>query len=97
MEEDKKKENKFEVEMMRRIEHIILNLKDFNTRFDNLEKDVSQIKTGVKDVKADMNDVKTDIKVIKGQFSDVAVMAIEDNKRIKKLEKDVEELQSNIH
>ncbi len=90
MEENEKPENKFEVEIMRRIELVILKLGDFETRFDTLEKDVSQIKSDVKDV-------KSDVKVIKGLFNDVAVMAIEDNKRITKLENEVAELKDNIH
>ena len=73
-----------------RFENIDQRFESIDQRFDNLEKDVFQIKTDVKDV-------KTDVKILKGQFGDVAVMAIEDNKRITKLEKDVEDLQSNIH
>lgn len=93
MNEEETPKNRFEGEMMRRMELVILKLGGFETRFDNLEKDVSQIKSDVKDV----SEIKSDVKVIKGQFNDVAVMAIEDNKRITKLESEVAELQSNIH
>lgn len=56
---------------------------NLENRFDNLEKDVTEI--------------KSDVKILKNQFNDVAVMAIEDNKRITKLEKDVKDLQGSIH
>ncbi len=90
MEEDKKTENKFEVELMRRMDRVIVKL-------EGLENDVSGIKKGVANLEREVSEIKSDVRVVKGQFSDVAVMAIEDNKRITKLEKDVEDLQSNIH
>ena len=83
MDEKETPPSRFESEMTRMMELVILKLGGFETRFDELEKNVSEI--------------KTDVQVIKGQFSDVAVMAIEDNKRITKLEGEVAELQSNIH
>ena len=97
-------DDRFKSEVMRLLNKVIAKLGDhdqrfesidqrfesIDQRFENLEKDVSEIKI-------DLREVKTDVKVLKGQFSDVAVMAIEDNKRITKLEKDVEDLQSNIH
>ena len=83
MDKKQKPKNQFEAEMTRMMEAVILKLDGFETRFDNLETDVSEI--------------KSDVRVIKGQFNDVAVMAIEDNKRITKLEGEVAELQSNIH
>ncbi len=83
MDEKETPPNRFEGEMTRMIELVILKLGGLETRFDNLEKDVSEI--------------KSDVRVIKGQFSDVAVMAIGDNKRITKLEGEVAELQSDIH
>lgn len=97
MEESEKPEDKFEVEMMRRMELVILKL-------EGLETDVSGIKTDVSGIKADVAKLEREVSkngqkldVLTGQFNDVAVMAIEDNKRITKLEKDVEDLQSNIH
>jgi peptidoglycan hydrolase CwlO-like protein len=83
MDEKEKQPSRFESEMTRLMNVVIDKLGEHDKRFDNLEKDVSE--------------VKSDVRIIKGQFSDVAVMAIEDNKRITKLEKDVEDLQSNIH
>ena len=83
MDKKQKAKNQFEAEMTRMMEAVILKLDGFETRFDNLETDVSEI--------------KSDVRVIKGQFNDVAVMAIEDNKRITKLEGEVAEIQSNIH
>ncbi len=83
MDENENPENRFQTEMIRKIDLLIQKVGGFETRFDNLESDVSEI--------------KSDVKVLKGQFNDVAVMAIEDNKRITKLESEVAELQSNIH
>jgi peptidoglycan hydrolase CwlO-like protein len=76
-------DDRFKSEMVRMMETVILKLGEHDTRFDNLEKNISEI--------------KSDVRVIKGQFNDVAVMAIEDNKRITKLESEVEELKGNIH
>lgn len=104
MEEDKNPENKFEVELMKRMDRVIVNIKDFNTRFDSLENRFDSLENkfdsleqNVSQIKTDVGEVKADVKILKAQFSDVAVMAIEDNKRIAKLEKDVEDLQSSIH
>ena len=83
MDENGQPENRFESEMIRKMDIVIQKLGNHETRFDNLEKGVSEI--------------KADVKVLKGQFSDVAVMAIDDNKRITKLEGEVAELQGNIH
>ena len=76
-------DDRFKSEMVRMMETAILKLGEHDTRFDNLEKNISEI--------------KSDVRVLKGQFNDVAVMAIEDNKRITKLESEVEELKGNIH
>jgi peptidoglycan hydrolase CwlO-like protein len=83
MDKKQKPKNQFEAEMTRMMETVILKLDGFETRFDNLEKDVSEI--------------KSDVRVMKGQFSGVASMVIGDNKRITKLEGEVAELQNNIH
>lgn len=69
---------------------VIDKLGEHDKRFDNLE-------TRFDNLKKDVSEIKSDVKILKAQFSDVAVMAIEDNKRVTKLEKDVEDLQSNIH
>lgn len=90
-------DNRFKSEAMRLLDTVIVKLGDhdknfesIDQRFDGLEKDVSEIKS-------DLTDVKTDVKILKGQFTDAVGMVLEDNKRIMKLEKDVEDLQSNIH
>ncbi len=83
-------DDRFKSEVMRLLDTVIVKLGDHDKRFENLEKDVSEIKS-------DVNDVKTDVKILKGQFTDVVGMVLEDNKRITKLEKDVEDLQSEIH
>ena len=70
MDENENSENRFQTEMIRKIDLLIQKVGGVETRFDNLESDVSEI--------------KSDVKVLKGQFNDVAVMAIEDNKRITK-------------
>ena len=83
MDEKETPPNRFESEMTRMMKLVILKLGGLETRFDGLETNVFQI--------------KSDVQVIKGKFSDVAVMAIEDNKRITKLEGEIAELQSDIH
>lgn len=97
MNENEQSKNRFESEMTRKMDVVIQKLNSYESRFDNLEQNLSEVKLDLVEVKSDLLEVKSDVKVLKGQFNDVAVMAIEDNKRITNLEGDVEELQSNIH
>lgn len=90
MNEEEKQPSRFEGEMTRLMNVVIDKLGEHDKRFDNLE-------TRFDNLKKDVSEIKSDVKILKAQFSDVAVMAIEDNKRVTKLEKDVEDLQSNIH
>ncbi len=89
---------------MRRMDRVIVKLEGLEKdvsgikhSVSNLEDEVSGIKRSVSNLGGEISEIKSDVRVIKGQFGDVAVMAIEDNKRITKLEKEVEDLQSNIH
>ncbi len=75
--------SRFESEMTRMMELAINKISGLETRFDGLDKNVSEI--------------KSDLKILKGQFNDVAIRVLEDNKRIIKLESEVEDLKSNIH
>ena len=83
MEEKEPAKSRFEAEMTRKIDLLI--------------QKVVGLETEVSEIKSDVSEIKSDVKVLKGQFNDVAVMALEDNKRITKLEGEVAELQSNIH
>ena len=96
----KEKENppsRFESEMTRLMNVVINKLGEHDKRFDNLENRFDNLENRFDNLEKDVSEIKSDVKILKGQFNDVAVMAIEDNKRITKLEKDVEELHSNIH
>ena len=97
MDENEKSENKFEVELMKRMDRVIVKLEVLEKDVSGIKQSFSNLEQNFSNFEKDVSEVKSDIRVIKGQFSDVAVMAIEDNKRITKLEKDVEELQSSIH
>ena len=90
-------DDRFKSEVMRLLNKVIAKLGDHDQRFESIDQRFENLEKDVSEIKIDLREVKTDVKVLKGQFSDVAVMAIEDNKRITKLEKDVEDLQSNIH
>ncbi len=76
MNEEENTESRFEGEMTRMMNLVILKL-------DGLEKDMSE--------------VKSDVKILKGQFTDVTQMVLKDNKRITKLETEVEDLKGSIH
>jgi predicted nucleic acid-binding Zn-ribbon protein len=97
MDENEKPENKFEVELMKRMDRVIVKLEVLEKDVSGIKHSVANLEKGVSNLEKEVSEVKSDVRVIKGQFGDVAVMAIEDNKRITKLEKDVEDLQSNIH
>ncbi len=104
MEEKKNPENKFEVEMMRRMELVILKLNGLETDVSGIKQEVSDIKQGVSGIKQEVSGIKQEVSknsqkldILSSQFNDVAVMAIKDNQRITKLEEKVEDLQSNIH
>lgn len=90
MEEKETPKNRFESEMTRMMELVILRITGIDSRLGNIENDVSELKQEVKS-----SNRKLDI--LSAQFNDVAVMAIKDNQRISKLEIDVADLQSNIH
>ena len=90
MDEKYEPKSRFESEMTRMMETVILKLDGFGTRFDTLE-------TRFDTLEKDVSEIKSDVRVMKGQFSDVTSMVIGDNKRITKLEGEVAELQSNIH
>lgn len=83
MNDEGKQPSRFESEMTRLMNTVIDKLGEHDVRFDNLEKNISEI--------------KSDVKILKGQFTDVVGMVLDDNKRITKIEKDVEDLRDNIH
>ena len=90
MEEKGNPESRFQAEMTRKIDLIIQKLGGYDSRFDKLEVDVSEIKQEVT-----KNTQKLDI--LNGQFSEVTKVVIQDGQRITKLETEVADLQSNIH
>lgn len=83
MDENGNPENRFEAEMTRMMKLAI-------NKIGGLETEVSGLKQEVAKNSQILN-------TLSGQFNNVAVMALEDNKRITKLETEVAELQSNIH
>ena len=90
MDEKEIPKSRFESEMTRMMQLAI-------SKIEGLETSVSGLKTDVSGLKQEVSKNSQKLDVLTGQFSDVAVMAIGDNKRITKLEGDVAELQSNIH
>ena len=104
MDEKEIPKSRFESEMTRMMQLAISKIEGLETSVSGLKTDVSGLKTDVSGLKTDVSGLKQEVSknsqkldVLTGQFSDVAVMAIGDNKRITKLEGDVAELQSNIH
>lgn len=90
MDEKEKPETTFEKEMTRMMKLAILKLGD-------LEKEVRDNTQRIGSLESEVSNNTQILKTLSGQFNDVAVMALEDNKRITKLETEVAELQSNIH
>ena len=97
-------DDRFKGEMIRMMETVILKLGKHDERFDGLEQrfDGLEQRFDGLEQKVDRNTeeiilLKKNVKILSAQFTDVVGMVLEDNKPITKLEKDVEDLQSNIH
>ena len=90
-------DERFKSEMMRLMEAVILKLGKHDERFDGLEQRFDGLERKVDKNTEEIILVKKNVKILSGQFTDVVGMVLEDNKRITKLEKDVEDLRSNIH
>ena len=104
MDEKENKSSRFESEMTRMMNLVITKLDAHDKRFDNLENRFDNLENRFDNLEKDVSKIKIEVAknsdkldVLTGQFNDVAIMAIEDNKRITKLEKDVEGLKSSIH
>jgi predicted nucleic acid-binding Zn-ribbon protein len=87
-------ENRFESEMTRMVKLLIGSVGELKTEISGIRE---ELKTEISGVKQELKKTNQKLDTLIGQFNDVAVMAIEDNKRITKLEGEVAELQSNIH
>ena len=83
-------DDRFKSEMTRFMETVILKLGEHDQRFDGLEQRFDGLEK-----KVDRN--HDELKILQGQFTDVVKMVLNDNRRITKLEEDVEDLQGNIH
>lgn len=97
-------DDRFKSEMMRMMNTVILKLGEHDQRFEDIDQKFESIDQRFDrlEEKIDRNTedialLKKDVKTLTGQFTDVVGMVLEDNKRITKLEKDVEDLQGNIH
>ena len=90
MEEKDEPKSRFESEMTR-----LMNLAI--DKIGGLEQKVSGLKQETSSLKQEVTKNSQKLDGLTAQFGDVAVMAIEDNKRITKLEGEVAEIQSNIH
>ena len=97
-------DDRFKSEMTRFMETVILKLGEHDRRFDGLEQRFDGLEQRFDGLerKVDKNTeeiilLKKNVKILSAQFTDVVGVVLEDNKRITKLEKDVENLQSNIH
>ena len=90
-------DDRFKSEMMRMMNTVILKLGEHDQRFESIDQRFDSLEEKIDRNTEEIIFVKKDVKILKGQFTDVVGMVLEDNKRITKLEKDVEDLQSNIH
>ncbi len=72
------------------LQTVIAKLGDHDKRFDSHDRRFDSLEE-----KVEMS--SNQLKILTTQFSEVGIMAIEDNKRISKVEKDIEELQSKAH
>lgn len=104
-------DDRFKSEMTRFMETVILKLGEHDRRFDGLGQRFDGLEhrfDGLEqrfdglERKVDKNTeeiilLKKNVKILSAQFTDVVGMVLEDNKRITKLEKEVEDLQGNIN
>lgn len=104
-------DDRFKSEVMRLLNTVIVKLGDhdknfesidqrfesIDQRFGSIDQRFDELEQKVDKVAEEVGSVKKDVKILSGQFTDVVGMVLEDNKRITKVEKDVEDLQSNIH
>lgn len=90
-------DDRFKSEVMRLLNTVIVKLGDHDKNFESIDQRFDGLEQKVDKVAEEVVSVKKDVKILSGQFTDVVGMVLEDNKRITKLEKDVEDLQSNIH
>ncbi len=97
-------DDRFKSEVMRLLNTVIVKLGDHDKRFESIDQKFESIdqKFDGLEKKIDKNTeeivaVKNNVNILSAQFTDVVGMVLDDNKRTTKLEKDVEDLQSNIH
>ena len=90
-------DDRFKSEVMRLLNTVIVKLGDHDQRFDSLEQKFDGLEQKVDQNTEEIIAVKNNVKILSAQFTDVVGVVLEDNKRITKLEKDVEDLHSDIH
>lgn len=90
-------DDRFKSEMMRMMNTVILKLGEHDQRFESIDQRFDKLEEKIDQNTEDIALLKKDVKTLTGKFTDVVGMVLEDNKRITKLEKDVEDLQGNIH
>lgn len=90
-------DDRFKSEVMRLLNSVIVKLEDHDQRFESIDQRFDRLEEKIDQNTEEIVAVKNDLKIFKGQFTDVVGIVLEDNKRITKLEKDVEDLQGNIH
>lgn len=90
-------DDRFKSEVMRLLNTVIVKLGDHDKNFESIDQRFDKLEEKIDQNTEGIVTVKNDVKILKGQFTDVVGMVLEDNKRITKVEKNIEDLQSNIH
>jgi predicted nucleic acid-binding Zn-ribbon protein len=88
---------RFESEMTKFMGEVIKKLGNLEQRFDGLEQRFDGLEQRFDGLETEVKRNSKKLDVLSGQFNDVAVMAVNDNQRINKLETEFAELKSNIH
>ena len=90
-------DDRFKGEVIRLLDTVIVKLGEHDKKFDTIDQRFENIDQRFNNLEKDVSEIKSDVKIFKRQFTDVVGMVLEDNKRITKLEKNVEDLQGNFH
>lgn len=90
-------DDRFKSEVMRLLNTVVVKLEDHDRRFESIDRRFESIEDKLDRNTEEIIAVKNNVKILSAQFTDVVGMVLEDNKRITKLEKDVEDIQSKIH
>jgi septal ring factor EnvC (AmiA/AmiB activator) len=90
-------DERFKEEMIRMIGTVIQKLDGHDARFDNLEKDVSEIKSVQKEHSTILKEHTQILNRVDSKTDSIAEKVLEQEVRIAKAEQNIEDLQGGVH